>query len=151
MGSRVLGWYLPWQRSVFTLTEPVIFFASMKTFLWNVKFPFSRSLKAQAPTKGRLQTPSLLSCYLLTINYPILTCVHVKVSIIFWSNPRGFPALPSLTSLIYHQWISCNPLTLSPLILMYKIGTKLPFPRAFSQWVEILLPRNCCQFGSNNS
>ena len=124
VGSHVLGWYLPWQRSVFTLTEPVIFFASMKTFLWNVKFPFSRSLKAQAPTKGRLQTPSLLSCYLLTINYPILTCVHVKVSIIFWSNPRGFPALPSLTSLIYHQWISCNPLTPPLLIVMYKTRCK---------------------------
>ena len=53
----------------------------------------------------------------------------------------------SPTSLIYHQWIFCNPLT-SLLIVMNKIGVKLPFLGTFPPSVEILLLGNC-QFDSN--
>ena len=84
-------------------------------------FPFPTSLTAP---EQRPQNPSLLLllCQLLSVNYPIPTnvkevCVY---SVCLLSSLRDFPALLSLASLTCHQWVSCNSLT-SSLILMYKI------------------------------
>ena len=55
----------------------------------------------------------------------------------------------SPASLIYHQWISHNPLIPPLLIVMYKIRCKLQFFQSVSPSIEVLLPSNCCQFGSN--
>ena len=62
---------------------------------------------------------------------------------------QGFHTLLSPTSLVHHQYIACSPLTFSPLILTYKISGKTAIFQSISQSVEILLPGNRCQFGSN--
>ena len=48
----------------------------------------------------------------------------MSIRFTFYPILRDFPALLSPTFLIYHQWISRNPLTSSPMILMYKISGK---------------------------
>lgn len=64
-------------------------------------------------------------------------------------NPRGVLSLLSPASLIYHRWISCSLLMPPLLIVMHKIRCKAAFSRAFSHSIEVLLPCNCPQFGSN--
>ena len=54
--------------------------------------------------------------------------------------------LPPLT---YHQWTSRNPLMAPPLILTCKIRCYTAILWSISQCIEILLPSNCRQFGSN--
>ena len=82
-----------------------------------------------------------------------LSCTHLCkrsmcLSCYFLSNPRSFSILLSPISLIYHQWIPCNPFTSSLLIVMHKIRCKTTIFWSIFTTVEVLLPRNCHQFGS---
>ena len=129
MGSHVLSWCLPWQRSIFTLTKSVYcIFASTRTCLWDVRV-ISFFQTCQGTIAAPEQRPRNLSLLLLwcklTVNYPISTNIKVCVYLFYFlSNPRGFPTVLPPSSLIYHQWISCNLFTTPPLIVMYKIRLK---------------------------
>ena len=127
VGSHDLGWYLPWKRSIFTWTNPVCcLYVCRVTHVWNTRVISFYSGLLTAP-EWRPENPSLLllSYYLLTAIYPTPTNIkEVCVYHYFLSNPRDFPTLLSPASLIYHQCITCNPLTPPLLIVMYKIGFK---------------------------
>ena len=128
-----LSLWFSWQRSIFTLSEPVCcLFASRITYLWNVRvISFSRPLMAYPGHQStRPQSPSLLSSppyHLCTVNVnywpPALTNVkETSASLFYYSfSPRGFPTLLSLTLLAYHQWILWILLTFF-FIIMYKIS-----------------------------
>ena len=62
----------------------------------------------------------------LTVNHPIPADIEevCVCPVYFFCNLRESPALLSPASLIYHHWISCNPLTSSPSIWMHKIRCK---------------------------
>ena len=85
----------------------------------------SRPLKAQTHQRETTNPPLLLLCSLLTVDSSIPTYVkQVCVCHYFFSSPGGHLALLSPTSLIYHRWTSCNPLTPCLLTVMYKIRCK---------------------------
>ena len=76
---------------------------------------------------GNETTEPLIVILLLTNNYPVpINVKEICVSpFCLLSNLRDFPALLSPTSLIYHEWISCNPLKPPSLILMHEISCKM--------------------------
>ena len=127
VGSHVLGWNLPGQRPVFTLTEPVCCLF--------VKFPFSRPLKAQAPHQGETPAPLIVIVTMLIVDSLLSCLLHVREVCVhpftLYPIPEVPPPLPSTptTPLFphlpnYHQRISCNPLMTPLLIVMYKIRYK---------------------------
>lgn len=116
-GNHVLDQYLPGQKSIFTLTEPVCrLFASMIKCFWNDRVipffpdPSGPSLPPKHDTTEPL-TGILLPKYRLSVlemlpaSSPVPTNVReVFVSLIYsLSSLKDFPALLSPTSRIYHQ------------------------------------------------
>ena len=89
-----------------------------------------------------------VSCWLLTILHLPVQEKHPALSVLS-TRPRSFPAFLMPHFPFSHLPVSCNPLTSSGLIVMCKIRCKMPFCRAFSQSVEVLLPGNCHRFGSD--
>lgn len=87
------------------------------------------------------------------INYPVPTSVkEVCVSMFLSIQSQRFPHLAFSHPFIYHPWISCNPPDVSS--FDSDVSNKLPnchSPERFSSSVEVLLPGNCHQFGSENS
>lgn len=138
MCSHVLGQYLSWQRSSFTLNEPVYcIFAPTKTYLWNIRVsPSFRPLRGIiSHQKTRSKDPSLLSC---SYHIPILCVVNVNCELSFpthvkevlvslfysLSNLRDSLTLLSLAYLIYNQRISWNLLMPPTFIVVNKIHYK---------------------------
>lgn len=80
---------------------------------------------------------------MLIINYPVPTNVKVvRVS------PLYFRALPVFALSCLQNGFHANFLS-PPLTLVCEILAKLAFFRAFSLFIEILLPGCYCQFGTN--
>ena len=140
--------YLPWQRSIFALTEPVYsLFASRMTCPSNVKVGsfFPDPSKHDQHQSRDHKSPHCyyfhVNCWLLTILYPEM-CVY---SFAFYPIPEIHP-LPLLcpASLIHIQWISCNPLSSSSLILMHKINGKSVFSRHFVNPLRFCFPAIVC-------
>ena len=120
-------------------------------------FPFSEPLGHSHHTRVKLPMPSWLwLCSLLTVNYPVPTygkeaCVShfsfYPIQEVSCVSPHH--TLLSAASLIYHRWTSCNPLTPPVLVVMYEIRCGTAILWSICQSVEILLPGNCHQFGTN--
>ena len=109
-GSHVLGRHPSCQRSA--SAEPVCWLVPslIHAFAVSGSFPFwgePLTAPVQIP-----QNPSLLllPCSLVTANFYITTCVK-KCFYLFLPSIQSqrVCALLSPTSLIHHQWISCNP------------------------------------------
>ena len=140
--SHVLGQYLPWQRSVFTFTEPVYcLFMSKITYLWSARvISSSRPCRATHCTRAgdhRTLTVFLFCTFCLCVLYMlIVSCATPttlrEVSVLLFIQLQRFPPSLSPVSLIYHQWISWNPLTSSPMVLMYIKGKTAIFQSIFS-------------------
>ena len=133
---------------MFTLTKTVYcLFPSDTAYLWNTRvIPFSTLPQGTIPPT-RAGTLIVMIIMLLTILYPPIQRKYVSIPFTFYPVPEISP--PCFLTPPYHQWISCNPFTSSPLILMYKVSGKTAILWSISQSIEILLPGNCGQFGSN--
>ena len=90
-------------------------------------FLYQDLLKHKHHTRAKTRNPLVaIAIVLLTVHYLLPTCVK-EVQVYHFTLcpiPEVSPALLSPASLIYHQWISCNPLKSSLLIVMYKIRCK---------------------------
>lgn len=88
--------------------------------------------------------------HMFAVNCPVpANDKEALLYIAFRSNPRDSPAWLSLTPLTYRPRISRGPPYVSPHILMYKISRETAILQSVFSVVEILLPGDCHQFGSN--
>ena len=68
------------------------------------------------PPEQETTEPLIYTVIMLIVNYLLSYTHHYKrstcVSVLHFIQSQRFPTLFSPASLIYHQWISCNPLSL---------------------------------------
>ena len=157
-GSPVPGLHFPLTKVSLCLKCVCLlpFFASMINGPDNIALELWNITKHRPAPGGDHESPRCYSypvnCWPLTILYSPTCVSKVPVCLFYFliqSQRYSPPHFAFSRLLIHHQCISCNPLTASPLVPMYKISGKRPFSGAFSQSSEILLPSNCHQFGSN--
>ena len=151
VGGHILGYNLSWQKSIFTLLEPVS--CTMIPYLWNIKVTSLFPNPSGATTTEETTNPFIV--IVLIVGWQ-LSCTHLckrSVSIILLliqfqrSSTFAFSCLPNLSPIDWYNL--CKPLTPPLLIEMYKIRYKTAiFQSTFStRWGFV--PSNCCQFGSN--
>ena len=119
MAGVLLGWYFPLTKVVLYLNSLSVVFSHL---LLECQISFLQTPQSTGTAPGG--DHKYPHYYYYSVNCwcspPVLKCL----SFYFLPNPRGFDALFSPASLIYHQWISCNVLMPPLLIVMYKMRCK---------------------------